>query len=180
MNRVLAAALLLLPYCAAETRTCDCSLSDPAKIETRQCSLCREAEKHPPEQAFFYLKDVNPRKPNRWLVLPRAHFDGPDGLRSMTQAHRTALWTAAIAKAQELWGDQWAVAINGDEVRTQCHAHVHIGKLLQGVEIPNFVLVDGPAAIPAPRDGTGLWVHPVNGKLHVHQGEQITETVLLR
>jgi hypothetical protein len=32
-----------------------------------------------------------------------------------------------------------------------------------------------------PKDGTGLWVHPVQGgKLHVHLNEQICETVLLR
>ena len=41
-------------------------------------------------------------------------------------------------------------------------------------------MVDGPAAIPVPRDGSGLWIHPQNGKLHVHLGEEITETVLLR
>jgi hypothetical protein len=42
------------------------------------------------------------------------------------------------------------------------------------------VLVDGPAHIPAPADDSGVWVHPLGRKLHVHLGEQITETVLLR
>jgi hypothetical protein len=40
--------------------------------------------------------------------------------------------------------------------------------------------VSGPAEIPVPEDGGGIWVHPDAGKLHVHLGEQITETVLLR
>jgi hypothetical protein len=41
-------------------------------------------------------------------------------------------------------------------------------------------VVSGPAQIPLPKDDSGLWVHPVGGKLHVHMGEQITETVLFR
>ena len=40
--------------------------------------------------------------------------------------------------------------------------------------------VSGPAEIPAPDDGTGLWIHARGRKLHVHLGEQTTETVLLR
>ena len=42
------------------------------------------------------------------------------------------------------------------------------------------MVVDRAAKIPSPRDGTGLWVHPEGTKLHVHLGEVITETVLLR
>jgi hypothetical protein len=40
--------------------------------------------------------------------------------------------------------------------------------------------VDSAAQLPAISDGTGLWFHPSNGKLHVHAGEQITESVLLK
>lgn len=179
--RLLAAALAMGSCFAADMRKCECDLSDPSKFDARHCSLCREAEKHPDEPAVFYVKDVNPRKPNRWLALPRAHFDGPEGLAAMPPAQRAALWTAAIAKARELWGEEWGIAINGDDVRTQCHAHVHIGKLLQGVETATSVMVvNGPAEIPVPADRTGIWIHPVKGKLHVHLGEQITETVLLR
>ncbi len=51
----------------------------------------------------------------------------------------------------------------------------------EGVETAsNVLVVDGPAQIPAPRDGGGLWVHPKDGRLHVHLGEQLTEPVLLR
>ena len=98
----------------------------------------------------------------------------------MTPTQRTELWSAAIEKAKSLWGDSWGLAVNGDESRTQCHAHIHIGKLLDGVETGRFVVANGPAEIPVPDEGGGLWVHPDGGKLHVHLGEQITETVLLR
>ncbi len=150
-------------------------------MEPRQCSLCREAERHPAEIDLFFIKDNNPRKPNRWLLLPRSHdHDGPLPLRKLSAAQRTKMWTAAIEKAQSLWGDGWGLAFNGDLVRTQCHAHVHIGKLLQGVESGKKIVVSGPSKIPVPKDGTGLWIHPHGRKLHVHLGEQTCETVLLR
>lgn len=145
----------------------------------RQCSLCAEAEKQPSDARFFFLKDINPRKPNRWLALPRAHGDDNHPLADLPPRERTALWTAAIQKAKELFGNEWGLAYNGPKVRTQCHLHIHIGKLMRGVETDRFVVVNGPAAIPAPRN-EGVWVHPHKGKLHVHLGEQTCETVLLR
>jgi hypothetical protein len=143
--------------------------------------LCVEAEKQPPGQIVFFLKDANPRKANRLLALPRAHASGLHRLADLPRETQIALWTAAIDKAKGLYpnGD-WGVAYNGDRVRTQCHVHVHIGRMLPGVETDNFIVVDSPAAIPPP-DDFGYWIHPVEGgKLHVHRGEQITETVLLR
>jgi hypothetical protein len=160
---------------------CACDVSKPETLAGRECGLCKEAEMHPPDTAIFFLKDNNPRKPNRWLALPRFHTQGGHGLAGMTPEQRTELWTAAIAKGKEVWGDKWGIAYNGDLARTQCHGHVHIGKLLEGIETDNFIVVDGPAQIPAPKDGTGLWVHPMaGGKLHVHLNEQVCETVLLR
>lgn len=146
-------------------------------MEAHECGLCREAENQPAAVEVFFLKDNNPRKPNRWLALPRAHTHA---LAAMTPEARLALWNAAMEKAKSLWGDQWGLAVNGDERRTQCHAHIHIGKLLDGVETPNFVEVDGAAGIPIPADGAGFWIHPVGSKLHVHAGEQVTEFVLMR
>jgi len=173
--------LALLPAALfADVRDCACDPTNPQSMAARSCGLCREAEKQTGSAPVFFLKDINPRKPNRWLVLPRAHHEGVNALLGMTADERTVFWTAAIAKARELWGDKWGLAINGDEVRTQCHAHAHIGKLLDGVETSNFVVVKGPAEIPVPKDGTGMWIHPVGTVLHVHLGEQITETVLLR
>ena len=149
-------------------------------MSTRECGLCKEAESQPTEPPVFFLKDINPRKPNRWLALPRRHIKGGHSLADMSADQRTELWAAAMEKAKSLWGNDWGLAVNADENRTQCHAHIHIGKLLDGVETGRFVVVSGPAEIPVPEDGGGIWVHPDAGKLHVHLGEQITETVLLR
>lgn len=163
----------------------DCAC-DPAKRETmkqRQCSLCNEAEKQPAGVRVFILKDISPRKPNRWLALPRSHgTGGAHHLHDMTLAERTELWKTAIEKAKELFGpDNWGLAYNGEEVRTQCHTHIHIGRFARAAESTSgFVVVSDPSQIPAP-PGKGIWVHPVpGGKLHVHFGEQITETVLVR
>jgi diadenosine tetraphosphate (Ap4A) HIT family hydrolase len=166
---------------AAEPSRCLCDPARPETLEARECGLCREAERQPAEVEIFFLKDTSPRKPNRWLVLPRAHGKGLDSLADMTLRQRTRLWAAAIKKAKELWGDQWGLAYNGDKVRTQCHMHIHIGKLLRGIETRRkLVVVNGPTQIPKPKDGEGIWVHPQGRKLHVHLGEQTCETVLLR
>jgi len=163
--------LCLLPLSRADVRTCTCDVAIPATLEARECSLCREAEKQPADVAFFYVKDTNPTKPNRWLAMPRIHGGHPEVLTDLTEEERTAYWTAAIAKAREVWPNEtWGVALNSTEKRTQCHIHIHIGKLMAGIVDDNFTAVDGPADIPAPADGGGVWVHPVNGRLHVHAG----------
>lgn len=149
-------------------------------MEAKECDLCRIAETQPLEPPVFFLKDNSPRKPNRWLALPRQHGKGADYLSDMTARQRFLLWSAAIEKAKSLWGDEWGLAINGPASRTQCHAHIHIGKLLKGIETKHFVVVNGPAQIPVPENEKGLWVHPQGRKLHVHLGEQNAETALLR
>lgn len=171
--------LLFAASLHAGVDACACDPAKPETMEARECSLCRVAEQQPPEPAIFILKDNNPRKPNRWLALPRKHGARGHHLQDMTRAERTALWKAAIAKARELWGSEWGIAYNGPKVRTQCHAHVHIGKLLKGVDTQRFVVVSKPEDIPLPR-GEGVWIHPVGKKLHVHLGEQTCETVLFR
>ena len=150
-------------------------------MRARECGLCVEAEKQPPGGDVFFLKDINPRKPNRWIALPKNHAAGWHRMADLSEDARTKLWSAAIAKARELHGDAWGLAINADRVRTQCHTHIHIGKLLPGVETGDSLMVVGSAAeIPVPAED-GFWVHPApNGKLHVHRGEKVTETVLLR
>ena len=175
--RSLAALLLLTALSLADVRNCVCDLSNAESMAKRECGLCREAEKQPQDTAVFFLKDINPCKPNRWLALPRLHTHS---FAEMTAEQRLIFWTDTIRKASELFVDKWGLAYNGDVSRTQCHMHVHIGKLLDEVETQNFVAVDGPADIPFPRDGSGFWIHPEGGKLHVHLGEEITETVLLR
>jgi diadenosine tetraphosphate (Ap4A) HIT family hydrolase len=175
-------ALLVICVTAMRAATeCACDPAIPDSMRARQCSLCNEAEKQPAENAVFFLKDINPRKPNRWLVLPKEHGTGLHHLHDLSAEVRTALWTAAINKAKEMWGpDDWGVAYNGEKVRTQCHTHLHIGKLIQGIETERFIVITKPSEIPAP-EGEGVWVHPAGtGKMHVHLGEQTTETTLLR
>ena len=164
----------------ADVSGCVCDVNKPETLAGKECDLCKLAELEPAKPPVFFLKDNSPRKPNRWLALPRGHGKGPDELSQMTARQRFLLWSAAIEKGKSLWGDQWGLAINGPKVRSQCHAHIHIGKLLPGAETRRFVLVDGPAQIPLPENDGGLWVHPRGRKLHVHLGEQTTETVLLR
>lgn len=173
-------AAIVGAVCVFGETPCACDPANPETLKTRECSLCVEAEKQPAAPGVFFLKDINPRKANRLLALPRKHTPGLHSLSAMNDADRTELWTAAIVKAKELWGADWAVAYNGDKVRTQCHAHVHIGKLLPAVEAGEFKVVSSVAEIPAP-GVDGLWIHATaDGKMHVHTGEQITETVLLR
>src|SRR5262245_53595404 len=100
-------------------------------MQSRECSLCKEAEKQPGATENFFLKDVNPRKVNRMLALPKEHGRLQHSLAAMTPAARVKLWKAAIEKARSLWGEKWGLAMNGDEVRTQCHAHIHIGRLIE-------------------------------------------------
>ena len=93
---------------------------------------------------------------------------------------RLLLWSAAVAKAREVWGDAWGIAMNSDIARRQCHAHVHIGRLLEERETDSGIYISSLAELPAIADGSGLWFHPAGKRFHVHTAENITETVLMR
>ena len=173
------AALFFATAAFCDVTNCACDPAKPETLQARECGLCREAEKQPPDVVIFFLKDINPRKPNRWLALPRAHSSAGHHLDEMPDKGRAALWTAAIGKAKELWGDDWGVAYNGELVRTQCHTHLHIGKLLKGVCSGKPLSISRPSQIPKHRR-KGLWIHPVGKKMHVHLEENITETALMR
>src|SRR5690348_5593216 len=97
--RRLAALFVFLTALPADVRNCLCDLSRPDAQSARECSLCRVADAQPAEPAFFFVKDVNPNKPNRLLALPRSHGRNPQDLSGMTPGQRTAYWNAAIAKA---------------------------------------------------------------------------------
>lgn len=191
------AALVVLssPAARSDIRGCECSLESSLTSNVRGCSLCLEAARQSEAEGFFLLKDANQTKPNRWLALPRKAYDGVNPLSRMSAEDRLALWNLAIRQGEKLWGGNWGVAMNGDISRTQCHMHVHIGKLLENQEPGEFRpspqapedpkraeghYADGPADLPALSDGTGLWFHPVGKRLHVHAGEQTTESVLMR
>lgn len=95
-----------------------------------------------------------------------------------------------------MWGGEWGLAINGNRVRSQCHGHVHIGRLLEEArEIDTLLSPEGQRRprteprvvksiedIPAPEEGEGMWVHPAGGKYHVHieAPATATEFILLR
>jgi hypothetical protein len=175
-----AVSLFLLPLTRADVRTCGCDVTKPETLEARDCALCKEVEKQPADVQYFAIRDTNPTKPNRWIMLPRFHGNHPQQLLEMTPEQRAGYWAAAIAKAKEVWGNDWGIALNGTEKRTQCHIHIHIGKLLPDMENDHFVVVEGPAQIPVPKDGQGEWVHPVGGKLHVHTDEVAGELKLQR
>ncbi|MGB9612024.1 MAG: hypothetical protein ACPL7M_13725 [Bryobacteraceae bacterium] len=179
LSLALAAALLGAAPTQADVSRCACDPSRPETLKERNCSLCVEAEKQPPDVEFFVLKDNNPRKPNRWLVLPRIHLPGPHHLHDLPKPVRDRYWRFAIRTAREKFGDEWGIAYNGASVRTQCHLHLHVGRFVRAAETSRFHLVRRVEDIPAPRD-SGLWIHPVPGGFHVHLGEQITETVLVR
>ena len=172
-------AVLFVSMCIEAQTKCACDASIPDTLNARQCSLTKVTEEQPADAMIFFLPDANPKKPNRLLALPRQQSAGMQRIADLTPETRLALWTQAIEKAKEKWGDRWGIAYNGDNVRTQCHVHIHIGRLIEGVEAGEFLVVNGPGQIPTPGKD-GYWIHPVNGKLHVHTGEQICETVLLR
>ena len=168
------------PRAAADVRGCDCKLNDPESMQKRECSLCREADRQPAGVEFFVLRDANPRKPNRWLVLPKAHGAGSHSLHSLSKRDRTRLWAFAIAEAKKRFGpEDWGVAYNGAIVRTQCHLHVHIGRFIPAAENSKFKLVRRIEDFPAPAEG-GVLIHPLRGGYRVLTGEDIMETALVR
>jgi hypothetical protein len=175
-----AISLLLLQSGHADIRSCACDHGTPESLASRECSLCKATDGQPGDAPFFVIRDANPNKPHRWLALPRAHGKNMQDLASMTPEQRTAYWNFAIAKGREDWGDGWGLAINSNERRTQCHVHIHIGKLKDGIETLPFTVVDSAAAIQIPPDTDGLLVHPAGNKLHVHHGDPAPELLLER
>lgn len=179
MLRLGSALLLFASIVLADVSNCACDPAKPETMKARECSLCAEAEKQPTDAEFFVLKDINPRKPNRWLVLPRSHSDGAHHMHHMSRAERTRFWKFAIEEARKRFGDGWGAAYNGWRVRTQCHAHIHIGRIIEAAKIEKFKFVRRVEDIPAPED-SGIWVYAVPGGYRIHTGEQICETALVR
>lgn len=176
---------------------CPCDHSIPETLLAYpQCSLCLESEFHPQDPPYFFIRDNHPGKPNRWLILPRAHDKGMQNLSDLSASVISEFWAAAIRKGEELWGEEWGLAVNGEQARSQCHAHVHIGKLLDGVEGNEFlfktgrsrvpgkepITVSGPEGIKVPDKGASFWIHPVDEGLHLHVEDitAVAEFVLMR
>lgn len=182
MGRSLTVLLLLglaATPLAADVTKCACDVSRPETLKARECSLCVEAEKHPAGVEFFVVKDVNPRKPNRWLAMPREHTPGPHALHLMPKEFRTRYWRYAIEQATERFGENWGLAYNGHTVRTQCHMHIHVGRWIPAAGSDQFKFVKRVEDIPSPSD-SGIFVRPVRGGFLVLTGQQIMETALVR
>lgn len=164
----------------ADVSQCACDWTNPESLKARNCSLSLEAMKQPEHVEFFLLKDINPRKPGRWLALPRKPGPGSHDLHRLPREERTRLWKFAMAEAEKLFpGGQWGLAYNGSKVRTQCHLHIHIGKWVPAAATSNFRLVKRVEDLPAPEEG-GVLLHPVAGGFMVLTGEQTMETALVR
>lgn len=169
---------LSLPLLAID---CPCDASKPETLKLRQCSLSAETLRQPADSGpFFTLKDINPRKPNRWLALPKEFSSGDHDIHSMPRAQQIAYLEYAIAEAQRLFGGAWGIGYNGDRVRTQCQAHIHLGRFAPAAESKGGKTVRRVREFEVPTEG-GFWIHPLpDGRLHVHLGGQTNETVLVR
>jgi diadenosine tetraphosphate (Ap4A) HIT family hydrolase len=176
---LLGAGLLATRALRADVTRCACDPKNPESLKARECSLCNEAEKQPADVEFFLLKDINPRKPMRWLVLPRRHDEAEHAFHKMPRDERVRLWKFAVQAAREKFGNDWGLAYNGVQVRTQCHLHIHVGRFIRAAENSKFRLVKRIEEFPAP-EADGVFIHPVAGGYHVHYGEQIMETALVR
>lgn len=166
------------PAAAPPVVDCPCDHARPESLQARVCSLCGTAEKQ--SGAVYFLKDINPSKPNRYLALPKAHEGGMQSVGTIPEPLRTQLWREAIAKARELYGERWGLAHNSHLFRTQCHAHVHMGPMSPEVDDVNGALYADPKDFPAPPADQGLWVHPKDGRYCVHLDRDLTEIVLIR
>lgn len=157
---------------------CPCDHQKPDTLEPRVCSLCRTALDQTDD--VYFLKDINPHKPNRYLTLPRAHSGGLQAVGELPAAERERVWTAAIAKSRELFGERWGLAENSYFFRTQCHAHIHMGPLSPDVEDVGGKLYDSPKDFPAVGAAKGMWLHPKDGKYCIHLDRDLAEVVLVR
>lgn len=175
---VLAGLCVLLWGGAPPVVDCPCDHSRPETLNRRVCSLCETAEKQVGE--FYFLKDINPHKPNRYLALPKAHGRGLQTVSSLPAEARARYWRQAIAKARSLFGERWGLAANGHLFRTQCHAHIHMGPLSPEAQDTEGRLFADPADFPAVGPDQGMWVHPKDGRYCVHLDRDLAEVVLVR
>ncbi len=179
--RAIAALLFFAGASIVSTRPvvdCPCDHAVPESLRPRVCSLCETAEDR--SGPIYFLKDINPRKPNRYLALPQAHGKGFQSTASLSPALRAQLWKSAAERAEELFPGRWGVAENSHFFRTQCHAHLHIGPLSPEVEDSGGTLYDSTADFPNPAPRGGMWLHPKDGAYCVHLDRDLAEIVLVR
>jgi diadenosine tetraphosphate (Ap4A) HIT family hydrolase len=175
---LLFAAWALLAHPPLPVVGCPCDHADPASLDARVCSLCKTAEAH--DGDVYFLKDINPSKPNRYLALPRVHGAGLQAVGELPPDLRKKVWTQAIARARELFGERWGLAHNSHLFRTQCHAHIHMGPLSPEIADEGGKLYDSPRDFPAVGAAQGIWLHPKDGRYCVHLDRDLAEVVLVR
>ncbi len=157
---------------------CPCDHAEPGSLSPRVCGLCRTAEEQ--SAPVYFLKDINPHKPNRFLALPKAHETGLQAVGELPADLREQVWSASIAEAERLFGARWGLAHNAYYFRTQCHAHIHMGPLSPEIVDENGTLYDRPSEFPAVGAEQGIWVHPKAGGYCVHLDRDLAEVVLVR
>ncbi len=168
----------LIPLVPMPVVDCPCDHSRVESLESRVCSLCGTAETASDE--IYFLKDINPHKPNRYLALPKAHGAGYQSTADLSAVSRSELWRRAAQRAEELYPGRWGLAQNSNVFRTQCHAHLHIGPLSPEVEDTGGVLHGTFEEFPNVRPEQGIWLHPKDGKYCVHLDRDLAEIVLVR
>ena len=147
-------------------------------MDKRVCSLCRTAEEATDE--IYILKDINPRKPSRYLALPKAHDHGFQSTIHLARELRNELWKRAIQRAEELYPGRWGLAQNSHFFRTQCHAHIHIGPLSPEVVDEGGRVYATVEDMPDVGPAQGIWLHPKDGQYCVHLDRDLAEIVLVR
>ena len=175
---VAAAFWVLVPLAPMPIVSCPCDHARPDSMTSRVCSLCGTAGKQTDE--IYFLKDINPHKPNRYLALPKAHGRGFQSTADLTASLRAKLWRRAAERAEELFPGRWGLAQNSHFFRTQCHAHIHIGPLSPEVEDTEGTVYASVEEFPNVGPEQGTWVHPKDGKFCLHLDRDLAEIVLVR
>lgn len=148
---------------------CACDHRNPESLSARNCSLCRVAEKR--SERVFLLADIDPKKPNRWLVLPKEHAGtGVQGLSDLRVELRHEMALFAVAEGDRLYPGGWGLAVNPLQERTQCHLHVHLGPLRKGIPCSNegTTTADPAAIFDFPGAEGDVWIHREGKVFHIH------------
>ena len=175
---VLLAVFCLVPLVPMPVVECPCDHAREGSMDSRVCSLCGTAERAIDE--VYFLKDINPHKPNRYLALPKTHAAGYQSTADLSPELRTELWRKAATRAEALYPGRWGIAQNSHFFRTQCHAHLHIGPLSPEVEDVEGKVYGKFEDIPNVGPEQGIWLHPKQGGYCVHLDRDLAEIVLIR
>lgn len=168
----------LVPLVPMPVVSCPCDHADAGTLASRVCSLCGTAEQHTDE--IYFLKDINPHKPSRYLALPKSHSSGFQSTTDLSASLRADLWRRAADRAEQLYPGRWGLAQNSHYFRTQCHAHIHIGPLSPEVEDVGGTLYRTTSEFPDVGPEQGMWLHPKDGGFCVHLDRDLAEIVLVR